>query len=212
MCHSRARRPGEGLARHVHPAIDGEANPFPSGNAAGQQRNVGVAAFGQPSGGALGQALTGIADDDRRRPPWQQARRQQLQPAQWQARRHQQVALVKAPLLARIDDRDLTARLIPPPQLRWRNAAGHSRPPPVPLDTVCPNSRQASKSSHRAAATQHPERNTTKVAFFCRGTPISASVAARHFSGLGDQIRYLADQSNINRILPPNNEFARPIN
>jgi hypothetical protein len=32
------------------------------------------------------------------------------------------------------------------------------------------------------------------------------------FSGLRDQIRYLADQSNINGILPPNNEFKRPIN
>jgi hypothetical protein len=32
---------------------------------------------------------------------------------------------MKARFLARIDNRDLAARLVPPPQLRWRNAAGH---------------------------------------------------------------------------------------
>jgi len=30
--------------------------------------------------------------------------------------------------------------------------------------------------------------------------------------GYEGKIRYLADQSNINRILPSNNEFERPIN
>jgi hypothetical protein len=37
-------------------------------------------------------------------------------------------------------------------------------------------------------------------------------MAAYYFSGLRGRIRYLADQSNINRIFTPNNEFDRPIN
>jgi hypothetical protein len=78
--------------------------------------------------------------------------------------------------------------------------------------SVCPNSRQASKTSHWAAATHHPERNTTKIAFFRRNTAVSTGVDACYISGLREQIRYLADQSNINGILLPNNEFGGLIN
>jgi hypothetical protein len=78
--------------------------------------------------------------------------------------------------------------------------------------SVCPNSRQGSKTSHWAAATHHPEPNTTKIGFFRRNTAVSASIDAFYIRGLREQIRYLADQSNINRILPPNNEFKRLIN
>src|SRR5260370_2431023 len=37
--------------------------------------------------------------------------------------------LVKAPLLAHIDNRDLAARLIPASQFRWRDTSGHPCPP-----------------------------------------------------------------------------------
>jgi len=79
--------------------------------------------------------------------------------------------------------------------------------------SVCPISRQASKTlSSGRRYHHHPERNTTKIVFFRRSTAISAGMAAYYFSGLREQIRYLADQSNINGILAPNNEFERPIN
>src|SRR5271169_5579196 len=56
--------------------------------------------------------------------------------------------LVKAPLLARVDDRDLTARPKPRPQLRRCDAARccwHPLPSSVIFRSVCPNSRDASK-------------------------------------------------------------------
>src|SRR5207302_8819971 len=39
---------------------------------------------------------------------------------------HEQVPLVKHPLLARIDNRDLATRPIPLPQFGWRDAPGHA--------------------------------------------------------------------------------------
>jgi hypothetical protein len=78
--------------------------------------------------------------------------------------------------------------------------------------SVCPNSYQASKTSHRGPAIHHLERNTTKIAFFRPSTAITTGVAACFINGLRHEIRYLADQSNINRIFAPNNEFKRPIN
>ena len=116
---------GESLARHMDAAIDREPCRRPRRHPAGQHRDIAPAAFDQPRRGALGKAARSaviIANDDRRRASRQQAGRDQLQPAQGQARRHQQMPLMKAPLLAWIDDRDLPAIVEPAAQFRRSNA------------------------------------------------------------------------------------------
>ena len=111
----------------MHAAVDRISRRLPGRDTAGQHRDLGPAARGQPSGGALGETLAVIADDDRRRPPRQQRGCNQLEPGERQARRHQQMALVKAALLARVDDRDLAAVVKPPAQLLRCDAAGLCR-------------------------------------------------------------------------------------
>jgi uncharacterized membrane protein YccC len=127
---------GEGLARHMDAAIDRKPGRLPCLDAALQHRDIAVPAFDQPRRRALGQPFAVIRDDNRRRAPRQQTGRDQLEPAQRQARGHQQMPVVKAALLAGIDDRDLAARTKLVPQLRRRDAAGcswHSFPPPMDL-------------------------------------------------------------------------------
>ena len=143
---------GEGLARHVHPAVDREARRRPGRHPAGQDLDIAPAAGDQPRRRALGEpAAAGVivADDDRRRSPRQQGRGHELEPAQGQARRHQQMPVVKAPLLARIDDRDLAAIAQPPAQLCRRDPARCCRHLVLPRNfrgSVCPNSSGASKA------------------------------------------------------------------
>jgi len=70
---------GEGLARHVHAAIDGKAGRRPCRDAALQDRDIVVAAGDQPPCSALGQTFAVIADDDWRRAAWQQRRGEQFE-------------------------------------------------------------------------------------------------------------------------------------
>ena len=114
---------GERLARHMHAAIDREARSFPGRNPADEDRHIAPAAFAQPRRSALGEAGASIADDNRRGTAREQGRGDQFEPGKRQARRHQQMPIVEAAFLARIDDRDLAAIVQPAPQFRRRDVA-----------------------------------------------------------------------------------------
>ncbi len=98
---------GEGFARHMDAAIDGEPRRLPRPDAADEHRDISISALDQPRRRALGEALAVVADDDRHGAARQQPRRDQLQPGERQAGSHQEMPVVKAALLARVDDRDL---------------------------------------------------------------------------------------------------------
>ena len=100
---------GECLAGHVHAAVDAKAGRFPRGDAAVQQRDVLIAERRHPRGGARRQALAVVAPDDARTAPRHQIVDQQFQPAQRNARRHQQMAPAERQLLARVEQGDLAA-------------------------------------------------------------------------------------------------------
>ena len=108
----------------MNAAIDRETRSLPSRDAAAEDRHIAPAAFDQPRRGAIGEPFTprdiSVADDNRRGAAREQGRGDQLEPGERQARRHQQMPIVEAAFLARIDDRDLAAIVqpvaaVPPP-------------------------------------------------------------------------------------------------
>src|SRR6516162_596357 len=81
------------------------------------------------------------------------------------------MAVVKAPLLAHVDDRELAARPQPLAQLRRRDVAGHPLPSSGTAPSVCPNSRQASKNLTVATSPTIRSEIQRKSGFFATGRP-----------------------------------------
>ena len=99
----------ERLARHVDVLKQLAAGFAPALQTAFEQRDVGIAQFGQTSRGAFGEPFAGVEHDDRHRRARQAHRRVQFEPRQRQIGGKQRMTARVRIFLAHIDERDFLA-------------------------------------------------------------------------------------------------------
>ncbi len=97
----------EGLARHVHAGEGHEAGQLPGGDAAIETGKVAIAGARQHRGGARGETIVVVDEHDARCLARHQPREAQLEPAQRDIARPQQMVLREGEFLAHIDQRQL---------------------------------------------------------------------------------------------------------
>ena len=105
----------EGLARHIDAGKKLEAGCLPRRARAIEDGDIGITCANKNRGRACGAAVIVVAKDDARAVAWDQARDQQLEPAQRNRARMQQMTFREDELFPDIDDGELGAVLEPLP-------------------------------------------------------------------------------------------------